>query len=56
MPAEAACSCAPGNAARAATAWVAKAEVTTTTKSVAAITFLIVDVKEVVDDIINYNT
>jgi hypothetical protein len=51
MPTEAAC-CAPAGNARAA-AWVVKAEVTTRTKSMAAITFLIVDVEEVADGIIN---
>ena len=56
MPPEAAC-CAPAGNARAA-ARVAKAtEVTTRTKSMAAITFLTVDVEEVVDDIIiNYTS
>ena len=56
MPPEAAC-CAPAGNAR-ATARVAKAaEVTTRTKSMATITFLTVDVEEVVDDIIiNYNS
>ena len=56
MPPEAAC-CAPAGNAR-ATARVAKAaEVTTRTKSMAAITFLTVDVEEVVDDIIiNYTS
>ena len=56
MPPEAAC-CAPAGNARAAARVAKAAEVTTRTKSMAAITFLTVDVEEVVDDIIiNYNS
>ena len=53
---EAAC-CAPAGNARAAARVAKAAEVTTRTKSMAAITFLTVDVEEVVDDIIiNYSS
>ena len=56
MPPEAAC-CAPAGNARAAARVAKAAEVTTRTKSMAAITFLTVDVEEVVDDIIiNYTS
>jgi len=56
MPPVAAC-CAPAGNARAAARVAKAAEVTTRTKSMAAITFLTVDVEEVVDDIIiNYSS